>query len=87
MLSLEGFGPLVRIIGDVNANMHLCIVQNVIQSSLQFAYRKTRAKDYFIREGYEVMELPAQNMDFNTIENLWKIIANKVRKLSRNRIE
>ena len=94
IISAAGTSPLVRLRGRINGKVYRQILRQHALPYLRNAGIKNpifmqnnapchtykKIKSFFIGEKVEVMEWPAQSLDLNPIENVWKIIGERARR-------
>ena len=90
MISVAGTGPLVRLHGKINATVYkeilkkhvpnLRIAINQLAVFMQDNALCHTAKTFLSEEDVTVMEWPAQSPDMNPIENVWKLLNERVKE-------
>ncbi|KAI5085750.1 hypothetical protein C0J45_24213, partial [Silurus meridionalis] len=91
-LSAAGVGPLIQLLGRVNANIYQNLLQQHMVPSLRSSpsqpavfmqdnapcHTAKQVKHFLKPENIEIMTWSAQSPDLNPVENLWKILGDKV---------
>lgn len=92
MFSTAGVGPLIQLHGRVNANVYQNFLRQhavlILRSSPNQpaifmqdnapCHTTKWVKQFLETENIEIMKWAAQSHDVNPIENLWKILGDKV---------
>ena len=87
-MSWEGVGYAIRIDGRIDADLYVSILDDKLQQSIKYFKKRCqdiifqqdnnpkhiskKAKTWFKDHRIHVMDQPAQSLDLNPIEHLWK---------------
>ena len=100
MISAAGTGPLVWPNGKINATVHKEILKKHV-SNLRTAINQTAVfkqnnfpchtakyvKTFLFEEDVTVMEWPARSPDKNPIDNVWKLLNERVKRKNPRNVE
>ena len=101
MISSVGVGPIVHFHGNINASVYKELLRQhalphlrkrtvetpIFMQDNATSYKSKTVLSYLEEEGIAVMKWPPQSPDMNPIENVWKIIGEKVQNRNPQNID